>query len=169
MDVKVRSGDSIPPPEEQFRLLVQGVTDYAIYMLSPAGIVTSWNAGAERIKGCCQSEIVGQDFSCFYAEEDRVGGLPALTLARAAEEGYVEDEGWRMREDGSRFWTHAVVYAICNSAANWSASRRSPATLLNAKRQLPRWKGQALRSSRRRRWTLSDRLTGASRTISTIC
>jgi PAS domain S-box-containing protein len=98
--------------EEQFRLLVQGVTDYAIYMLSPAGEVTSWNAGAARIKGYEHYEIIGQHFSRFYTEEDRANGLPALTLAIAARDGRVEREGWRVRKDGSRFWANVVVDAI---------------------------------------------------------
>lgn len=98
--------------EQQFRLLVQGVTDYAIYMLSPAGEVTSWNAGAARIKGYEDKEIIGQHFSRFYTEEDRANGLPALTLAIAARDGRVEREGWRVRKDGTRFWANVVVDAI---------------------------------------------------------
>lgn len=104
--------DTARQTEEQFRLLVQGVTDYAIFMLSPAGVVTTWNAGAERIKGYCHSEIVGQHFSCFYTEEDRAAGAPALILSTAAREGRVEREGWRVRKNGTRFWAHVVVDAI---------------------------------------------------------
>jgi PAS domain S-box-containing protein len=98
--------------EQQFRLLVHGVTDYAIYLLSPAGEITSWNAGAARIKGYQQHEIVGQHFSRFYTEEDRARGVPALTLAMAARDGRAELEGWRVRKDGSRFWANVVVDAI---------------------------------------------------------
>ena len=98
--------------EQQFRLLVQGVTDYAIYLLSPAGEITSWNAGAARIKGYQQHEIVGQHFSRFYTEEDRAKGIPALTLALSARDGRAELEGWRVRKDGSRFWANVVVDAI---------------------------------------------------------
>src|ERR1700751_2143007 len=98
--------------EEQFRLLVQGVTDYAIFMLSPTGMVTSWNPGAERIKGYSSAEILGEHFSRFYTDEDRAAGAPALTLATAARDGRVEREGWRVRKDGSRFWAHVVVDAI---------------------------------------------------------
>jgi PAS domain S-box-containing protein len=98
--------------EEQFRLLVQGVTDYAIYMLSPAGEVISWNAGATRIKGYDHDEILGRHFSRFYTEDDRAAGLPAQTLAMAARDGRVELEGWRVRKDGSRFWANVVVDAI---------------------------------------------------------
>jgi PAS domain S-box-containing protein len=100
---------------EQFRILVQGVTDYAIYMLSPSGIVTSWNVGAERIKGYRDTEILGQHFSCFYTDEDRAAGAPAMILATAARDGRVEREGWRVRKDGSRFWAHVVVDAIRDS------------------------------------------------------
>lgn len=102
--------------EDQFRILVQGVTDYAIYLLSPAGIVTSWNVGAERIKGYSHAEIVGQHFSCFYTDEDRAAGAPASILATAAREGRVEREAWRVRKDGSRFWAHVVVDAIRDEA-----------------------------------------------------
>ena len=107
-----QSQDASRETEEQFRILVQGVTDYAIFMLSPAGTVTSWNPGAERIKGYKHSEIVGQHFSRFYTEEDRAAGAPALILATAAREGRVEREGWRVRKDGSRFWAHLIVDAI---------------------------------------------------------
>ncbi|GLC91307.1 histidine kinase [Cupriavidus sp. TA19] len=104
--------DTARQTEEQFRLLVQGVTDYAIFMLSPAGIVTTWNPGAERIKGYCHSEIIGRHFSCFYTEEDQAAGVPALILTTAAREGRVEREGWRIRKNGTRFWAHVVVDAI---------------------------------------------------------
>ncbi len=98
--------------EQQFRILVQGVTDYAIFMLSPTGIVTSWNPGAQRIKGYSQAEIIGQHFSRFYTDEDRAAGLPAQILATAAKDGRAEREGWRVRSDGTRFWAHVVVDAI---------------------------------------------------------
>jgi PAS domain S-box-containing protein len=98
--------------ERRFRLLVQGVTDYAIFMLDPEGIVTNWNAGAERIKGYTATDIVGRHFSTFYPEADRIAGVPyrALAVARAA--GRWEGEGWRMRKDGSRFWANAIIDAI---------------------------------------------------------
>ena len=98
--------------EQQFRLLVQGVTDYAIYMLDPGGTVSSWNAGAERIKGYRADEIVGDHFSRFYTEEDRAVGEPAKALRVAAEVGRYEKEGWRVRKDGARFWAHVVIDAI---------------------------------------------------------
>ena len=104
--------ESLRRSEEQFRLLVQAVTDYAIYMLDSSGYVSSWNAGAERIKGYSRDEIVGQHFSRFYTEEDREAGVPELALRTAAAAGRFEREGWRVRKDGSRFWAHVVIDPI---------------------------------------------------------
>lgn len=98
--------------EERFRVLVQGVTDYAIYMLDPVGTITSWNPGAERFKGYKTEEILGQNFSRFYSEEDRMAGLPSRALDTAAREGRFEAEGWRIRKDGSRFWAHVIIDTI---------------------------------------------------------
>jgi PAS domain S-box-containing protein len=98
--------------EDPFRLLVQSIVDYAIYMLDPKGIVTSWNAGAERIKGFQTEEIVGQHFSKFYTEEDRKAGMPEKVLETARREGKFAGEGWRVRKDGSRFWASVVVDRI---------------------------------------------------------
>ena len=98
--------------EEQFRLLVQGVTDYAIFMLTPDGHVRSWNAGARRIKGYLADEIVGQHFSKFYAPEDQAAGRPEAALRTAASERRFEADGWRVRKDGSRFWANVIIDAI---------------------------------------------------------
>lgn len=98
--------------QEQFRLLVQGVTDYAIYLLDPGGFVSNWNPGAQRIKGYLPEEIVGQHFSRFYTEEDRAAGLPERALSIAAREGRFEREGVRLRKDGSRFFAHVIIDAI---------------------------------------------------------
>ena len=98
--------------ERIFRLLVQGVTDYAIYLLNPDGTVANWNAGAERAKGYTATEIVGQHFSRFYTEEDRSQGLPQRALAQALAKGQFEGEGWRVRKDGTRFWAAVVIDAI---------------------------------------------------------
>ncbi|MBV9735251.1 MAG: PAS domain S-box protein [Acidisphaera sp.] len=98
--------------ERRFRLLVQGVTDYAIFMLDPAGHVDNWNAGAERIKGYVAAEIVGQHFSRFYTEEDLAKGMPVRALETARSEGRYETEGWRVRRDGTRFWASVVIDAI---------------------------------------------------------
>jgi PAS domain S-box-containing protein len=91
---------------------VQGVTDYAIYMLDPEGHVSSWNAGAERFKGYSADEIIGEHFSRFYPNEDREAGVPQRALETARREGRFEAEGWRMRKDGSRFWASVVIDAI---------------------------------------------------------
>jgi diguanylate cyclase (GGDEF)-like protein/PAS domain S-box-containing protein len=96
----------------QFAMLVQGVKDYAIYMLDPEGRVANWNEGAERNKGYKAHEVVGQHFSRFYGEEDRAAGVPERALTTAREEGKYESEGWRYRKDGSRFWANVVLDAI---------------------------------------------------------
>ena len=98
--------------EQRFSLLVEGVTDYAIYMLDPNGIVTSWNRGAQRIKGYRTEEIVGQHFSCFYTEEDRRANAPQQTLEIAARDGRFEAEALRVRKDGSRFLANVVIDAL---------------------------------------------------------
>jgi len=95
--------------EQRFRLLVQGVTDYAIYMLDREGLVASWNRGAQRFKGYAEEEIIGQHFSSFYTDEDRKSGLPERNLEVAAREGRCEQEGWRVRKDGTRMWAHVVI------------------------------------------------------------
>jgi PAS domain S-box-containing protein len=98
--------------EQHFRILVQGVTDYAIFMLDPNGRVTSWNAGAERIKGYAPEEIIGQHFSRFYTTEDFDSGVPKRALETARATGRYEAEGWRVRKDGTRFWASVVLDAI---------------------------------------------------------
>ncbi len=98
--------------EELFRLLVDGITDYAIYMLDPAGKVVSWNTGAQRLKGYSAEEVLGQDLSIFFLPEDVAAGKPQAELTRAATEGRTELEAWRMRKDGSRFRAHVVVTAL---------------------------------------------------------
>lgn len=107
-----RAEEALRESEQRFRLLVQGVTDYAIYMLSPQGVVTNWNIGAERIKGYTAGEIVGSHFSRFYTEEDLAAGLPDRALQTASSAGRFESEGWRVRKDGTRFWAHVVIDAI---------------------------------------------------------
>ncbi len=109
---KKKAQDALRASEERFRLLVQGVSDYAIYMLSPEGVVSNWNVGAQRIKGYSEQEIVGQHFSRFYTEPDRASGLPARALGTAVREGRYEAEGWRQRKDGTSFWAHVIIDAI---------------------------------------------------------
>ncbi|MBX6373757.1 MAG: PAS domain S-box protein [Acetobacteraceae bacterium] len=98
--------------ERRFRLLIDSVTDYAIFMLDLTGRVTNWNEGARRIKGYTADEILGEHFSRFYTEEDRAAGLPGRGLVLAAAEGRYETEGWRIRKDGSRFWASAVIEPV---------------------------------------------------------
>ncbi|MBW8843941.1 MAG: PAS domain S-box protein [Burkholderiales bacterium] len=102
------------PVDQRYRLLVDAVTDYAIYMLDTDGIVTSWNTGAERFKGYAAHEIIGRHFSEFYTPQDRASGLPARALAQAATKQF-ETEGWRVRKDGTRFWAHVVIDPIRGS------------------------------------------------------
>jgi len=109
-----REEETLRQSEERFRLLVDGVHDYAIYMLSPDGIVSSWNSGAHRIKGYGASEVIGSHFSKFYSADDIKEGKPWIELAIARETGRAEDEGWRVRKDGSRFWARVVVTALRN-------------------------------------------------------
>jgi PAS domain S-box-containing protein len=98
--------------ETRFRLLIDAVVDYAIYMIDPDGIITSWNAGARRFKGYEEAEILGQHFSRFYTDEDRQAGLPQRALDTAIREGRFEGEGWRVRKDGTHFWSHVVIDPI---------------------------------------------------------
>ncbi len=109
------SQEALRKSEERFRLLVQSVTDYAIYMLDPVGTITSWNSGAERFKGYKTDEILGENFARFYSEEDRIAGLPSRALNTAEREGRFEAEGWRIRKDGTRFWANVVIDPIRDS------------------------------------------------------
>jgi PAS domain S-box-containing protein len=98
--------------ERSFRLLVEGVADYALYMLDPRGFVTSWNIGGQRIKGYTAEEIVGQHFSRFYTETDRANGKPSRALEIAEDQGRYEEEGWRVRKDGTFFWASVIIDPI---------------------------------------------------------
>ena len=109
-------GQSLAQSERQFRLLVQNVTDYAIFMLDPSGRIATWNPGGERIKGYTRDEIVGQHFSRFYTEEDRATGEPARALETARDQGRFEKEGWRVRKDGTRFWASVVIDPVRDEA-----------------------------------------------------
>lgn len=98
--------------DEIFRLLVESVQDYGIFLLSPEGVVQTWNAGAERIKGYAASEIIGQHFSCFYPHEAKESGWPQRELEIASAMGRFADEGWRVRKDGTTFWASVVITAL---------------------------------------------------------
>ena len=106
--------------EERFRLLLESIKDYSIVMLDPEGLVTTWNKGAERITGYRSDEIVGRHFSRFYPQVDVAEGKPEHELAVAAGEGRCEDEGWRVRKDGTRFWAEVVVTPIYNDSGKLS-------------------------------------------------
>ena len=106
-----------PPANEAWRyqLLIENITDYAIFMLDPTGIITSWNAGAERFKQYTSREIIGRHFSVFYTDEDRQTDLPARGLEIARRDGKFENEGWRVRKDGTRFWANVIIDAVRSS------------------------------------------------------
>lgn len=107
-----RAEEALRQSEERFRLLVEQVQDYAIFMLDPGGHIASWNIGAERLKGYSRQEILGQHFSIFYPPDALAADKPAWELRKALEYGRVEDEGWRIRKDGTRFWANVVITAI---------------------------------------------------------
>ena len=97
---------------ETFQLLVATIKDYAIFMLDPTGHVATWNAGAQGFKGYTPAEIIGKHFSAFYSEEDRENDKPSRELRDALRDGRCEDEGWRFRKDGSRFWANVVITPV---------------------------------------------------------
>jgi PAS domain S-box-containing protein len=104
--------------DSEHRILVQGVIDYAIFMLDPTGTIINWNAGAERIKGYHPDEIIGQNFARFYTDSDRAAGRPARALNIASSTGRYDEEGWRVRKDGSFFWASVVIDAIRDDFGN---------------------------------------------------
>src|SRR5207248_1829542 len=109
---RARNEDILRENEERFRLLVDGVRDYAIFSLDPEGNIASWNTGAQSIKGYAAAEILGRHFSVFYTPEDLARNWPARELGVARAEGRSEDEGWRVRKDGSRFWANVIITAL---------------------------------------------------------
>ena len=114
-DVSLKPAEAAAPPAHEFnlyRLLVESVRDYAIFALDPTGHVISWNIGAQRIKGYQANEIIGRHFSTFYPEEDKARGKPDWELTVAADVGRFEDEGWRVRKDGTQFWANVVITAL---------------------------------------------------------
>jgi formate hydrogenlyase transcriptional activator len=110
------ASEALRAHDQQLRSVVDNIRDYAIYLLDPDGQILTWSPGAERIKGYSEAEIVGKHFSCFFTQEDIERGRPAELLRLAAERGRVEDQGWRLRKDGSRFWTDSILTAIRNTA-----------------------------------------------------
>jgi PAS domain S-box-containing protein len=109
---------SVVDSDNGFRILVQGVLDYGIFMLDPEGYIVTWNEGAARIKGYSATDIIGQHFSIFYPEEDKAWDKPAWELRIAAAEGRVEDEAWRLRKDGTRFWANVIITALYDDNRN---------------------------------------------------
>lgn len=112
LTARKQTEDSLRESEERFRLLVDSILDYAIFRLTPTGEVSSWNRGAERLKGYARDEIMGRHFEVFYDDEDRAAGRPAANLRGALANGRFEAEGWRIRKDGSRFWADVVITAL---------------------------------------------------------
>ncbi|MBV9123380.1 MAG: PAS domain S-box protein [Planctomycetes bacterium] len=118
LTARKQAEENVRLSEERFRLLVEGVKEYAIYLLDPDGRVVTWNSGAERIKGYRADEIIGKHFSRFYPQEAVESGWPAHELEVARTEGRFEDEGWRLRKDGSRFWANVVITALRDGAGD---------------------------------------------------
>jgi PAS domain S-box-containing protein len=110
--------------EERLRLMIESVQDYAIFMLDPDGLVMSWNTGAERIKGYRANEIIGKHFSAFYTAEDLASQKPKRELEIAIRDGRVEDEGWRARKDGTKFWANVIITALHDSCS-WPTVRKT--------------------------------------------
>jgi diguanylate cyclase (GGDEF)-like protein/PAS domain S-box-containing protein len=142
--------------ERMFRILVEGVTDYALYMLAPDGTVTNWNEGARRAKGYAAAEIVGRHFSCFYPSEHREARLPEAALATARAEGRFEQEGWRLRKDGTRFWAHVVIDAIHGEAGELVGFAKICRDITERKS----WEDELRESSRRLDLALSNMSQG---------
>lgn len=155
-----------PQTGADYRLLVQEMVDYAIFMLDPTGHVISWNAGAERIKGYRAEEVIGRHFAVFYRDEDVAAGKPARQLEIATAEGRVEDEGWRLRKDGTGFWANVVITALFDDAGTLHGfgkvtrdltERRAAAQALDERRRLLSHLVHAQEVERRRiAWDVHD-------------
>ncbi len=116
-DTGAKHAQSIPlDSSDAFRLLVEAVQDYAIFLLDTQGCVSTWNMGARRIKGYNASEIIGEHFSKFYPPEDIASNKPERELEIAIRDGRLEDEGWRLRKDGSKFWANVIITALRDSS-----------------------------------------------------
>jgi len=136
-------GTGADPTDAQFRLLVESVSDYAIYLLDTTGRVMSWNAGAERSKGYSAREIIGQSIARFYPREQAESGAPQRDMEQASLLGRVQNEGWRVRKDGSTFWADVVTTAVrdpdglllgfCNVTRDLTERKRNEAELMRAK------------------------------------
>ena len=129
-----RAEEALRQSEERFRLVVEEVKDYAIFMLDPSGRIVSWNEGAQKIKGYTSEEIIGQHFSRFYTSEDVQSGKPDEELTVAAAEGRYEEEGWRLRKDGSRFWADVVITALHDKGGNLAGFTKVTRDITEGKR-----------------------------------
>ncbi len=127
--------------EERSRSLIESVKDYAIFSLTPEGYVASWNLGAERIKGYRADEIIGRHFSCFYPEDDVRSGKPARELETARREGSAEDEGWRVRKDGTRFWASVVITVLMDDRGNVKGFSKITRDISDRKRAEVKFRG----------------------------
>jgi PAS domain S-box-containing protein len=154
------------PPNDGFRQLVQTVREYAIFLLDPEGHIVTWNAGAKRLKGYAAEEITGEHFSIFYPPEDVAAGKPARELEIAIAEGRVEDEGWRVRKDGTRFWANVVITTLHDETGRHTgfgkvtrdmSERRAAEHRLTERRRLLNHMVQAQEVERRRiAWDVHD-------------
>ena len=165
VDQARKSDTQFRASEERFRLLVDSVKDYAIFMLDPRGYITTWNQGAERIKGYRAAEIIGRHFSIFYPAEDVAAGVPARGLATALQEDRFEAEGWRVRKDGSRFWASVVITALKDQANQLRGFAKVTRDITERKRI----QDQLLESERRevaRLRELADRMASLERSKS---
>lgn len=143
-----RAADALGGEEESYRLLVESVKDYAIFMLDPAGNIASWNAGARRLKGYEPEEVIGRHFSLFYTPEDVSSGHPEEELEAAKRDGRYEEEGWRIRKDGQKIWANVVITALLGEDGNlrgfakvtrdMTARRRAEGELREARAKLER-------------------------------
>jgi PAS domain S-box-containing protein len=139
------SGHGLKDSDEHFRLLVDSVSDYAIYMLDPTGRIVSWNTGAQHIKGYSKNEVVGQNFSLFFTAEDIERGKPAALLEIALREGKYQEEGWRVRKGGTLFWASALITALFDTHGNLQGFGKVTRDMTNARRAQ-----EALRQSEER-------------------
>lgn len=139
--------DKFIEPGLMYRLLVEGVKDYAIYMLDENGVVLNWNAGAERAKGYTAEEIVGRNYDCFYSAQDRADGVPSRNLERALREEHYATEGWRYRKDGTTFWASVALDAIYDEAGGFVGFAKVTRDLTEQREATRRFEHQALHDS----------------------
>ena len=146
-----KAGFDVSESESQFRMLVNGVTDYALYWLSPTGIVSNWNPGGQRIKGYLPEEVIGENFSKFYTPADQAAGKPQRALKIAEETGHYEEEGWRVRKDGTFFWASVVIDPIYDDdgrLAGFAKITRDISERLEAQRKLEQMQKQLAESQK---------------------